>query len=98
MKELFVMNASCNFKAASERIIVIAGTQTVTLDITTNYNNNNYTMYYSMQQNETNLSISTASLQSKVGNLVFSIRCRILQIVRYSIVQAGARFCNMNIF
>ena len=49
MKELFVMNASCNFKAASERI-VIAGTQTVTLDITTNYNNNNYTMYYSMQQ------------------------------------------------
>ena len=98
MKELFVMNASCNFKAASERIIVIAGTQTVTLDITTNYNNNNYTMYYSMQQNETYLSISTASLQSKVGNLVFSIRCRILQIVRYSIVQAGARFCNMNIF
>ena len=97
MKELFVMNASCNFKAASERI-VIAGTQTVTLDITTNYNNNNYTMYYSMQQNETYLSISTASLQSKVGNLVFSIRCRILQIVRYSIVQAGARFCNMNIF
>ena len=92
------MNASCNFKAASERIIAIAGTQTVTLDITTNYNNNNYTMYYSMQQNETNLSISTASLQSKVGNLVFSIRCRILQIVRYSIVQAGARFCNMNIF
>ena len=99
MKELFVMNASCNFKAASERIIVIAGTQTVTLDITTNYNNNNYTtMYYSMLQNETNLSISTASLQSKVRNLVFSVRCRILQIVRYSIVQAGARFCNMNIF
>ena len=95
MKELFVMNASCNFKAASERIIVIAGTQTVTLDITTNYNNNNYTMYYSMQENETNLSMY---FQSKVGNLVFLIRCRILQIVRYSIVQVGARFCNMNIF
>ena len=89
------MNASCNFKAASEGIIAIAGTQTVTLDITTNYNNNNYTMYYSMQQNETNLSMY---LQSNVGNLVFLIRCRIFQIVRYSIVQAGARFCNMNIF
>ena len=37
------MNASCNFRAASERI-VIEGTQTVTLDITTNYNNNNYAL------------------------------------------------------
>ena len=39
------MNASCNFRASSERI-VIAGTQTVTLDITTNYNNNNYALLY----------------------------------------------------
>ena len=59
------MNASCNFKAASERIIVIAGTQTVTLDITTNYNNNNYTMYYSMQQNETNQSMYFHSVFAK---------------------------------
>ena len=87
------MNASCNFRAASERI-VIAGTQTVTLDITTNYNNNNYTLLYyvfAATKRDKSIYISTASL-------VFSVRCRILQIVRYSIVQAGARFCNMNIF
>ena len=65
MKELFVMNASCNFKAASERIIVIAGTQTVTLDITTNYNNNNYIHYVLFDATKRDISIYFHSVSAK---------------------------------